>query len=206
MGNCFGWSVFCCLIFLIEIFLKSSNLKYWDYFYTYSCFVYHQQSRPRVQGQTSISGVIKQRERERESIKTKKATGNQSQAIWQTTHSVFRISSQSGEARGAKWFTIWATITAQTVGQCGTYSTPLAPLMSVAPWSRGPLSAAAFSIRLWQGEHFWHQRWSIFCLQTTAHMSLVWLCDLTGWFSYSLISAESHCFRLWIITRGGGCR
>lgn len=133
-----------------------------------------------------------------ESTKTKKTTGNQSQAIWQTNHSVYRVTFPNWEAWG---------IMIHDLGYCN--NTDSWPVWCIFPSTcsfnvsstikQGQFTVRAFSFRLWLGEDFCLLRWSISCLPTTAHMSSVWCYDLICWFAYrmcSLISATSYGFSL----------
>lgn len=107
-----------------------------------------------------------------ESTKTKIVTENQSQAIWQTNHSVSRISFPSWKAWGNMihdlvccswlvWYIFHSTCSfnvSRTIKQ-------------------GPFTVAAFSFRLWPREDFCLLCWSISCLPTTAHVfcMMLWL-------------------------------
>lgn len=135
-----------------------------------------------------------------ESTKTKKATENQFQAIWQANHSVSRISFPSWEA--------WGNMI-HDLGYCNNTDTWPVWYMFHSTCSfnvrstikQGPFTVAAFSFCPWLGEDFCLLLWSISCQPKAAHMSYVWHYDLICGFAYrmwSLIPAASSCFSLWI--------
>lgn len=142
----------------------------------------------------------------REHKNKKKATENQSQAIWQTNHSVFRFSFTSWEAWGKM---------IHDLGYCN--NTDIWPAWYIfhstcsfnvsSTIKQGPFTDAAFSFRLWVLEEDFCILRSTSRLLSTAHMSSMWHYDLICWFAYrmySLISAASYCFSLSIIL--GFCR
>lgn len=118
--------------------------------------------------------------------KNKKATENQCQAIWQTTHSLSSISFPSWEAWGKMIHDLHCNNTDTWPVLYIFHSTCSFNVSSTI--KQGPLTVSAFSFRPWLGVDFCLLRWSISCLPTTAHMSSVWRSDLICSFAYRMCS------------------
>lgn len=124
-----------------------------------------------------------------ESTKTKNATENQCQAIWQTTHSLSSISFPSWEAWGKMIHDLYCNNTDTWPVLYIFHSTCSFNVSSTI--KLGPLTVSAFSFRPWLGVDFCLSRCSISCLPTTAHMSSVWRSDLMCSFAYRMCSFKS---------------